>query len=248
MTLLSQHKALIITALIAGIVVLSVFNVHLSKSFEAIAETYYELEPEPVPNMEEQELKETIVSNSKQTNLAFNETEQFEDLDDDYLDKVREHYDKYAKATETKQETNQETNDKNTSEDLSAYEKINNLLAAKNKNKESTASNGNDSSEEISFGQGSNRNSTMSYSLVGRSHEFLPTPIYLCQNSGKIVINITVNKLGKVISKSVNGSSTSSNECLIDHALEYAQNARFSADASKPSQIGTITFIFKGKY
>ena len=247
MTLLSEHKALIITTLIAAIVLLTVFNVHLSRSLNAIAETYYELEPEPEIKEEKTELKETIVSNTKQTNLAFNETEQFEDLDDDYLDKVREHYNKYAKATESKQETNQEVKDHNTSEEFSAYNKINELLAAKNKNK-STASDGNDSSKEISIGQGANRNSTMSYSLVGRSHQFLPTPIYLCQDSGKIVINITVNHLGKVTKTSVNGSSTSTNECLIDHALEYANNARFSPDASKRSQIGTITFLYKGKY
>lgn len=226
---------------------LSVFNIHLSRSIDAIAETYYEIEPEPELIKEEKELEEQVISNSKQTNLAFNETEQFEDLDDDYLDKIKEHYDKYAKATETKEETEQEVKDDNTSEELSAYEKINNLLAAKNKNKQSTASNGNNSSEEISIGQGTNRNSTMSYSLVGRSHKFLPTPIYLCQNGGRIIINITVNHLGKVTNTSVNGSSTSTNECLLDHALEYAQNARFSADASKPSQIGTITFDFKGK-
>lgn len=247
MTILSKHKALIITSLIAAIIVLMVFNVHLSRNLGNLAETYYELEPEPEIKEEvEKELKETP-TNTKKTNLAFNETEQFEDLDDDYLDKVREHYDKYAKATETKQETNQEVKDNNTSEELSSYQKINELLAAKNKNRQSTASNGNDSSEEISIGQGANRNSTMSYSLVGRTHNFLPTPIYLCQDSGKIVINITVNHLGKVTDTSVNGSSTSTNECLIDHALEYAQNARFSSDASKKTQIGTITFNFKGK-
>lgn len=247
MNLLAQHKALIITLLLAGTVVLSVFNIHLSRSLEAIAETYYEIEPEPEIINEEKELEEQAISNSKQTNLAFNETEQFEDLDDDYLDKIKEHYDKYAKATETKKETQQEVKDEQTSEELSAYNKINNLLAAKNKNKQSTASNGNNSSEEISIGQGANRNSTMSYSLVGRSHKFLPTPIYLCQKAGRIIINITVNHLGNVINTSVNGSSSSTNECLLDHALEYAQNARFSADASKPTQIGTITFDFKGK-
>ena len=219
MNLLAQHKALIITLLLAGTVVLSVFNIHLSRSLEAIAETYYEIEPEPELINEEKELEEQAISNSKQTNLAFNETEQFEDLDDDYLDKIKEHYDKYAKATETKKETQQEVKDEQTSEELSAYNKINNLLAAKTKNQQSTASNGNNSSEEISIGQGTNRNSTMSYSLVGRSHKFLPTPIYLCQNGGRIIINITVNHLGNVISTSVNGSSTSTNECLLDHAL-----------------------------
>lgn len=211
-----------------------------------MTESYYELEPEEIIK-EEIEAEKVTTSSSKRTNLAFNESENLKDLDDDYLDKVKEHYNKYSKATQTKQVTPQDVNDEDTSEDLTAYNKINSLLAKKSKNQESTASNGDNSSEDISIETGSNKNSTMSYSLVNRTHKFLPTPIYLCEKRGKITISITVNHLGKVTNTSVNGSSTSTNECLIDHAIEYAENARFSADASKKSQIGTITFNFKGK-
>ena len=206
-------------------------------------ESYYELEPEELIK-EELEAKELISSSSKQTNLAFNENTNFKDLDDNYLDKVKEHYDKYAKASQAEQETPQDVNDDDTSEDLSAYNKMNNLLAAKAKSKQSK---GDDSSEKISLETGSNKNSTMSYSLVGRTHKFLPTPIYLCEKSGIIIITIRVNELGKVIETSVNGASNSKNECLIDHALEYAKNARFSEDSSKNSQLGAISFNFIGK-
>ena len=65
--------------------------------------------------------------------------------------------------------------------------------------------------------------------------------------SGIIIITIRVNELGKVIETSVNGASNSKNECLIDHALEYAKNARFSEDSSKNSQLGAISFNFIGK-
>ena len=223
------------------------FNLHISQSMAAIAESYYELEPEEIVKEEEQEPEETIVSNSKSTNLAFNEKDNFKELDDDYLEKVKEHYNKYAKETQAKQVTPDDVTDDDTSEDLSAYNEINSLLEKKSKNQKSTASNGDNSSKEISIETGANKNSTMSYSLVNRTHKFLPTPIYLCEKSGKIIINITVNKKGRVVDTSVNGSSTSTNECLIDHAIEYAENARFSADASRKTQIGTITFRFKGK-
>ena len=223
---------------------MSLFNLHLSQNMASITESYYELEPEEIIKEVEKELEEVTTSTSKRTNLAFNESDNFKDIDDNYLEKVQEHYDKYAKAPQTKQETPQDVNDDDTSEDLSAYNKINSLLAAKAKSKQSK---GDNSSDEISIETGANKNSTMSYSLVNRTHKFLPTPIYLCEKSGKIIINITVNHLGKVTNTSVNGSSTSTNECLIDHALEYAENARFSADASKKTQIGTITFRFKGK-
>lgn len=218
-------------------------------------ESYYELEPEEQVK-EELEKQELVPSTSKQTNLAFNETENLKDLDDDYLNKIKEHYEKYAKSTQTEEFTqndiealkNKESeNNESDDEAISTYNKINSLLASKGKNKQSTASKGDNSSEEISITKGANRNSTMSYSLIGRTHEFLPTPIYLCETGGIVIINISVDNLGKVTQTSVNGSSTTSNECLIDHALEYAKNARFSEDPSKISQIGTITFSFIGK-
>ena len=76
----------------------------------------------------------------------------------------------------------------------------------------------------------------------------MPIPIYLCEAGGKIVINITVDDKGDVIDTYLNSSSTSSNECLIESALEYAQKATFNADPSKKTQLGSITFNFIGKY
>ena len=255
MTLISKHKALILTTLIAAIIVLSLFNLHLSKQMVLISESYYELEPEELIK-EEVEPEEVITNPSNQTNLAFNETADLKNLDDDYIDKVREHYNKYAKSTQAEESMLNEVNDLKNNESAgeqsddeaySTFNRINNLLASKAKKQRSTKSKGDNSSKEISISAGANKNSTMSYSLVGRTHKFLPTPIYLCETSGKIIINIIVSDRGKVIETSVNGSSTSSNECLIDHALEYAENARFSIDPSKKSQIGTITFNFIGK-
>lgn len=228
--------------------VLLVFNLHLSRQFGQVAETYYELEPEPKVEKEQnlEGLENTPPSNSKSTNLAYNETKKYNEIDDNYLNKVREHYNKYAKATQATQNADN-IKDDYTSENLSAYNEINSLLSAKNKNLESHQSNGKNRSEEISISQGANKNSTMSYSLVGRTHKFLPTPIYLCETSGIIVISITVNPFGTVTTATVNGASTSNNQCLIEHALEYANKARFSNDNSKKTQLGTITFKFVGK-
>ena len=51
---------------------------------------------------------------------------------------------------------------------------------------------------------------------------------------------------GQVIDTYINSSSSSDNQCLIDTAIEYAENAVFS-DANSKSQIGSITYYFKGK-
>ncbi|HLT33621.1 MAG TPA: hypothetical protein VKZ98_07525, partial [Aquaticitalea sp.] len=100
---------------------------------------------------------------------------------------------------------------------------------------------------ETGANSSANRNSSVSYSLKGRKDEHLPPPVYLCEESGKIVINISVNSSGAVTDTSVNrAATTSTNECLIDSALEYANNARFSS-AAHANQIGTITYIFVGK-
>jgi len=63
-----------------------------------------------------------------------------------------------------------------------------------------------------------------------------------------VVINVEVNNLGKVVKNSYNKTASStSNECLIDAALEYSEQARFTTDASKARQLGTITFNFPGQ-
>ncbi|QFZ54177.1 hypothetical protein FEZ18_04820 [Oceanihabitans sp. IOP_32] len=61
------------------------------------------------------------------------------------------------------------------------------------------------------------------------------------------MINITVNTNGNVVDAYVNSSSSTSNQCLVEHALEYARASKFNADASKKEQIGSITFHFIGK-
>ena len=109
------------------------------------------------------------------------------------------------------------------------------------------AASGSQNSDQKGKGKSVNTNSSVSYSLSNRRDEFLPPPVYLCEESGKIVINITVNAAGAVTDAYVNNSSTSRNACLVESALNYAREARFNADPSVKSQIGSITYYFKGK-
>ena len=86
----------------------------------------------------------------------------------------------------------------------------------------------------------------ISYFLQGREAiTELPNPVYTCEESGKVVINITVDAQGYVIQANYNKSSSStSNGCLVDNAIYYAQKARFDT-ADKPKQTGTITYQFQ---
>jgi len=92
----------------------------------------------------------------------------------------------------------------------------------------------------------SSANSSVSFSLKNRQKVTLLPPVYLCETGGKIVVNITVNSQGHVTDAYINTSSSSNNQCLIDTAIEYAENAIFS-NADRKIQIGSITYYFKSK-
>ena len=90
----------------------------------------------------------------------------------------------------------------------------------------------------------------ISYSLEGRSVVgTLKRPQYPGQQSGKVVVSITVNKEGRVVSAiaGVRGSTTMDTK-LLEAAKKAALVARFNklTDPAAPiSQKGTITYLFK---
>ena len=240
-SLLDSHKALIITILLSSTVVLMAFNVHLKKKNDFEAETYYELLPEETEEMEQEELADLIKSldDLMSTNRAYNETDKTDALDDEDFKNTLEKIRNRASDTEIIEDA---ANDQSTSrtynnDDLTSYEDINSIIANRSEKKRTA----------LPTNTSGNKNSSVSYSLVNRTDEYLPPPIYLCEQSGKIVINIEVDHKGNVISALVNTSSTSSDGCLIDHALEYARASKFNKDPTRAKQLGTITFIFLGK-
>ncbi len=84
------------------------------------------------------------------------------------------------------------------------------------------------------------------YDLTGRTHTYLPIPIYKCQGSGKVVLAIVVNQKGLVTSASIiSTESTTSDPCLTDTAVKTALISRFNADFSSPKeQVGSLTYHF----
>lgn len=259
MEFIEKHKALLITALITGTLILAMFSFSLTKHSVAMAESYYEIQPEKTP--EEKRLEALAVNDqsASETNKAINETSEFKEMMKNFKSLNSNDFDKTAKQTETEdtEEIEEVIDVKNTSseqepsidaDDMSSYSKINQVIAMRSPEKrKSSASNGDNSSNKTNVNSSANRNSSVSYSLKDRKDMHLPPPVYLCEDNGKIVINITVSSSGAVVNTSVNkAASNSTNECLIDSALEYASNARFNS-AANANQIGTITYIFVGK-
>jgi hypothetical protein len=84
------------------------------------------------------------------------------------------------------------------------------------------------------------------YNLAGRTHTYLPIPIYKCEGSGKAVLTIEVNPKGIVLSaKIVFAESTTNDPCLIETAINSALISRFNPDIKvQKTQTGTLTYHF----
>ena len=238
MDFFDRHKALIITSLLFAILILAMYNINVSNSNKKVRETLIELNDlrQEAQRQEEeqqkQEPKPAVKQPKLQTHQAFNENRAESETN------VKSRLDEIFEKNSAKQEAAEDESSNPTKGEYSITK------APAKKRRE--ASEGNDTSEELSSKEGSYRNSSISFSLVGRRAIFIPNPVYTCDTGGKIVVNIEVNAEGAVTSTSVNkSSSTSSNECLIDQALKYAAGANFSKLSGRESQPGTITYNFQ---
>ncbi len=88
---------------------------------------------------------------------------------------------------------------------------------------------------------------TVSYSLVNplRHSVYLDVPAYRCQRGGVVVVNITVNRNGNVISASVDKGASVPDDCMQQTAVGAARRSRFDINTSAPERhSGTITYTF----
>lgn len=82
------------------------------------------------------------------------------------------------------------------------------------------------------------------FSLAGRKCLSLPKPAYNSNIEGTVVVEITVDKEGRVVTASVKAGS-SPHETLRKAALVAARKALFDKSSKHNSQSGTITYYFK---
>lgn len=87
------------------------------------------------------------------------------------------------------------------------------------------------------------------FDLNGRSlgSGGLPRPIYNVQDEGRVVVTITVNPAGEVISTSINKRTNTVNAALRKAAEDAARKALFNSVDGVNNQTGTITYYFKLK-
>lgn len=87
------------------------------------------------------------------------------------------------------------------------------------------------------------------FDLGGRSigRGGLPRPVYNVEEEGKVVVTITVNPAGNVISTSINRQTNTVNSTLRQAAEQAAKKAQFNRINGVDNQIGTITYYFNLK-
>lgn len=241
MQLIEKYKAIILTVLICGSVFFGVFSIQLSNTKDTIAETFYEVEAKTEEELQA-ELKETEDLKSPTTNKAVNEDAEYKALMKNFKTVS---YDDFEKTTKKIEENRSEIKTESASsisinsnkayalkqKETEAYKSLQGLLDKKSK------------SGIVEHASGG---STLTYSLKGRNLLSYNTPRYLCETSGKIVVNIKVDNQGNVFEVYINGASNSNNKCLTEHAIIYAKSVRFD-NAKRTDQLGSITFYFKGK-
>jgi colicin import membrane protein len=89
-------------------------------------------------------------------------------------------------------------------------------------------------------------NKGISYNLQGRGFQALPSPRYDYQGEGRVVVEVSVDRSGKVVQATTGfkGSNTL-DEYLLRVAKEAAMGARFEVKQDAPAiQKGTITYNF----
>ena len=89
--------------------------------------------------------------------------------------------------------------------------------------------------------------SYVSFKLENRFKKNLPPPTYMCPKGGTVVVDISVNKKGKVVKAKVNEQLTEiTDECLHTAAINFAEKSTFNMDFDASfRQDGTITYVFQ---
>ena len=95
-------------------------------------------------------------------------------------------------------------------------------------------------------GTGGGSGNGSGYSLGNRRAISKPAPKYTCNEEGKVVVEVAVDRNGKTISAiaGIKGS-TNTAKCLLDQATIAAMNTRWDASSEAPEkQVGKIIYNF----
>lgn len=95
-------------------------------------------------------------------------------------------------------------------------------------------------------GSGNGTGNGAGYALGNRKALNKPAPRYTCNEEGKVVVEVTVDKNGTTISATAGiKGTTNTARCLLDQAKIAAMNTKWQASSDAPdSQVGKIVYNF----
>lgn len=241
MSLNRKQLSLLITIFSMSIMVLALYNIHLGKH-EGVEEYVVEMvlaeeDIEELLKEKERLMEEMEKVDPIKSHMAFNETAKPSYGEPEPLKTLEELMEEKAASTDEPID--------GPNVDSEYTERVKELAKKREEKKQLLGEKDADKKEFTN--NLAKRRTSVSYSLVNRNNYRLPPPIYTCIEGGKVVVNITVDALGNVVEADFNAkSSGTSNGCLVDNAITYALKAKFNS-SDKPSQKGTITYIFQQK-
>lgn len=239
MKLSSEDKAMLITFGSASLLILAFFSLGV-KPYQkpSPAETFIEIPVLREVEEERTQERKSRVSERIRNHSAYNTSQIQKDVQAFFKEE-----DAVRKAIEAQKLKSVRELALETQNALSKMEKEQKMALEKHKEKVRKQIEDRELKQRLD-NAGAKRESTISYHLSNRSALYIPNPVYTCDNSGKIMLTITVSASGAVTKTSFNKKvSTSTNGCLIDQALAYAREALFSPSTTISQ--GSITFNFQ---
>lgn len=79
-----------------------------------------------------------------------------------------------------------------------------------------------------------------------RGKIYIEVPVFTCMNEGKVVINISINSSGSVVSTSIADVSPENveNSCIVEAAKKAANNSKFTSIVGSKTEKGKIIYSF----
>lgn len=87
--------------------------------------------------------------------------------------------------------------------------------------------------------------SNIHYFLDKRYHIRLPIPVYLAEGGGEVIVDIVVDRNGRVINAEPRSKPGIKDLTILAYAKQAAEKTQFNSDPSAPDrEKGTITYLF----
>ncbi len=213
------------------------------------AEAVPEEQPETDPK---DAAAEEVVTQDSEESIALKKAEEAKKKVADEAKKAKAEADRIAKEKQEAEEKAQKERDKKKAELDAMMDGVNNSDGKEDEGEGPGDGEGNkgkpdgDPYAASYYGKpGSGTGGQGGSGLNGRTRLFKPNVESNCKSDGRVVIEITVNKQGKVIKAKQGLGTTAIDKCLIDLAKDAAFKFKWNPDANAPDeQYGVIEFNF----